>query len=347
MKLKQNHRTKEWSASYWADGRKTIRLGTTTHREAKARADELGLERTEFLAKANRKLALKHPSRLGDTPGKIPQMREFLEEWEDHMVKNATPPSTIASRRQAASLFLDYSKLWQAPVHMIGDDAVRDWINAKGKANLTTRKNRLHHLRSMFRYANSKGHVTGNPAELVAVNHRLLDQSQLLTTRKDSITREEYEHALDHVHDPFLRWFLVVGYWTGMRAGDIASLEWRNFSVPSHIEVFTGKTGKAIHLNLDVPQTGSGAVIRECLSIPPSGEQNHLFPFHAMRYSRAQGRVLLSKHFSSAMRSLGIDKTAHCLRRSFARRLEADGIAIEDISIAMGHSNKRTTEGYL
>ncbi|WMJ87476.1 tyrosine-type recombinase/integrase [Anaerocolumna sp. MB42-C2] len=81
-------------------------------------------------------------------------------------------------------------------------------------------------------------------------------------------------------------------------------------------------------------------------------EVKKLSPDSEYLFTQANGEKMTSRSFNYWLekycRDAGITfKSSHCIRRTFARRLYAKGMPLEEISVYMGHEDSNTTKGYI
>ena len=81
-------------------------------------------------------------------------------------------------------------------------------------------------------------------------------------------------------------------------------------------------------------------------------EVKKLSPEREYLLTQANGERMTSRSFNYWLekycRDAGITfKSSHCIRRTFASRLYAEGMPLEEISVYMGHEDTDTTKGYI
>lgn len=81
-------------------------------------------------------------------------------------------------------------------------------------------------------------------------------------------------------------------------------------------------------------------------------EVKKLSPESKYLFTQANGERMTSRSFNYWLekycRDAGITfKSSHCIRRTFASRLYAKGMPLEEISVYMGHEDTDTTKGYI
>ncbi len=81
-------------------------------------------------------------------------------------------------------------------------------------------------------------------------------------------------------------------------------------------------------------------------------EVKKLSPESAYLFTQTNGERMTSRSFNYWLekycRDAGVTfKSSHCIRRTFASRLYAQGMPLEEISVYMGHEDTDTTKGYI
>ena len=178
-------------------------------------------------------------------------------------------------------------------------------------------------------------------------------------TKKDRLTMEEiHEIANLHIEKDILLFhvrnaFLFSFYCAGIRVGDLIQLKWKN--VETILDYQMGKTQQYRRLKL-VRQAKEILEIYQSLDNQPT---DFIFPFLCSNTDYSS-KVFLHKQVGSKSsqinrnlkilaRKTEISKniSSHLARHSFADIARKKGIAIYDISKALGHSSIRVTEKYL
>lgn len=236
----------------------------------------------------------------------------------------------------------------QKPVTVLTEAALDRFINTKEDVKLATRKQRMSAVRSYFKFCSAQGYCVGNPAGLAGVRLNTLTHDQKEPGVREPYTAEEYNLVAAEA-DGFWRWAVPLGYWTGMRLTDIATLEWASFTDRNEVVVWTRKTGARIALPLSDPLVGAGVLVPLLMELTMEHMHNRQFCFPKERtvVLDPMKRAKLSVQFGRLAGSCGIEKTFHCLRHSFATRLAATGKSVVDIGRLLGHSNTATTQGYI
>jgi hypothetical protein len=99
---------------------------------------------------------------------------------------------------------------------------------------------------------------------------------------------------------------------TGMRLGDIATLEWTAFDTEGHVTWKADKTNKVHTMEV-------GKRVANMLTDIPANDPTWVFPEQVAIQRDIKRRSLLPMRFSRLCASLGIEgKSFHCLRHTFA-----------------------------
>ena len=325
-----------------SDGKeKSTLLGVTQLDEAKLLVKELKIAEMEHAAKLDI-LSREVYSKLTTGSNKY---LDVVHEFRSHRKKIATSPSTlntfVAIYRQFAR---DY-KYEKSEISDVSEKHIYDFINRGDKTTLANRKLRLTALNSLFKYSVAKGYTQINPASLVRVDKSMLSHKQKEKTERKPFTKWEFEQIQKNA-PYFFKQAAEISYWTGLRLGDICSLEWDSIS-PKSLIVWTTKRDKRVRIPLGHDLFGGGQLI-DCFKSIKKEDKQYCFPeWHAIN-ANPRTRSKPSVYFSRLLdRLLIADKSFHCLRHSFTTRLFQAGVMLEDIGKIVGHSDTKTTEGYI
>ena len=148
---------------------------------------------------------------------------------------------------------------------------------------------------------------------------------------------EEEKRLLENA-SPFLQDLIIFGLNTGMRVGEIFSLQWSYVELEKGVlNVFAPKTGKT----RAVPINAEAKRVLEAWAL---GRKNE-FVFY--NYDTGKPFVDLKAGFALACRKAGISGvTWHTLRHTFASRLVDRGADIVTVQQLLGHSTVTVTMRY-
>lgn len=325
------------------DGRK--HTSTTRATDRRVAAKVLGrskITELELAAKANALTADSLTKIMAGRKVSVDNAVEGWREWAEskHAVNTFNTYSTMVN--QMVSEF----QLNGQPFNRLTFQEINAFVNdADESVKFSTRKVRLAAISSLMNYASAQGYCIGNHARLVTVNRRALTHAQNEPEARRPFTFEEYERAYRRL-DGFWKAAIAIGYWTGMRISDVATLEWTQITA-KEIIAWTRKTGQRIALPLMDPMIGGGVLMPVIIDLMMGRRRSPRFCFPKQAYYIMEGGTGLSRDFTSLLRGFGLyDLSFHCLRHSFAHRLQKDGRSLEEIGRLLGHSNTDTTRVY-
>ena len=353
MKLIKDQETGIYSVRFkGADGKTHLRTTKTTSKgDAMIVVEQAGVAKLEMAAKAN---ALTAETVTAIVAGRKITAATATDQWLDWLRTNREI-STVTNHGYYVAAWLERldAKTW--PIARLTEQHVDSFINEKSEATAATRGSRLAAIRSFFLFCSARGYIVGNPAALVEVRLRDLTHEQKEPKKRLPITADEYRQImawptveLDTALGRFMHAATAIGYWTGLRLSDIASLEWPCFN-GTELIVWTGKRDKRVALPLSDPLIGSGELKMILLGVAEDARPGarYLFPDAHKIATDPTDRAKLSVYYGRLLERIGIEgKSFHCLRHAFVTRLKKAGVTIEEIGRVVGHSNTRTTEGY-
>jgi integrase len=272
-----------------------------------------------------------------------------LAEWVTWR-SNAAAPNTVRTQELCLRQFLKRIDAMKWPVNRLTFELLDDFVNAKDDpTGASNRSIRVASLRSFFTLLTAKAYYVGNPAAMVEVRMNNLSHEQKEKIPRVPFSEREFRHVVAHTTG-FWNAAVRLAYWAGLRLTDIACMEWASVS-PDEVIVWTRKTHTRVALPVSDPLLGGGDL--RCLFfelMEHNRDKEYVFPEERETALDPAKRAKHSVYFSRQLSALGIEgKSFHCLRHSFATRLDKAGKTIEDIGRVMGHSPKgaEVTKGYI
>ena len=284
-------------------------------------------------------------------------IEKALPKYQEWMEAIGKAPKTIHNNITTINAWMLFSKTAEMAPADISEKYIGRWINnPKDEAGARTRAVNLASLRVFFRFLVSKGWSDHDPAALVRVNMDNLDHEQKETKERTPFTPEEIKLVLKELEkkgDHFWMFAVRISAEIGLRLGDICEMEWNSFNKPGKAIVWTGKRDKRI----EVPISGK---LEQMVAEIPVQEGKYMFPLERSMHRDPHRRAALSVRFTRLVQKLGIEgKSFHDLRhmaatRNFnkadkaelAKKL-AETLTLEQIAGLLGHSNIKTTKGYI
>ena len=196
-------------------------------------------------------------------------------------------------------------------------------------------------LKAGFNLAIKYGYVKTNPFVYVK-------QIKEIQKEKMVFTHDEIQRLLDVVDIPILRYFILIGIYTGMRLGEILNLEWNDILLGQrqikilNKENYITKTGKI----RTVP------ISDKLLVTLVEMKQNHReignsFLFQSYKW-KPFDKSFITRKFKYFVKKAELNESLHFhnLRHSFITELLRKGVSIYKVQKLAGHSSVKTTEGY-
>jgi integrase len=157
--------------------------------------------------------------------------------------------------------------------------------------------------------------------------------------RRNRVLKPEEEQKLLSCAPPLLRDFILIAVYSGMRLGEILSLQWQHVDLERGYINVTAENAKGKRIR-PIP---INPVVRAVLAGIPHGKPND------MVLMRSEGKPVktLYKIWGKALREAGItDLRIHDLRRTAASRLLNLDVHLVAIQEILGHRSCDTTRRY-
>ena len=196
-------------------------------------------------------------------------------------------------------------------------------------------------LKTSFNLAMKYNYVKTNPFVYVK-------QIKEVQKEKMVFTQEEIQRLLDVVDIPILKYFILIGIYTGMRLGEILNLEWNDILFEQRLikilnkDNYTIKTGKV----RTVP------ISDKLLIVLMEMKQICLEPTKSFLFQSYNGKPFdksfITRKFKYFVKRAGLNESLHFhnLRHSFITELLRKEVSIYKVQKLAGHASVKTTEGY-
>ncbi len=233
--------------------------------------------------------------------------------------------------------------------------AVRSFLAAMTRDGIgaTSRSRALSAVRSLFRYACREGILDHNPARGVRA-------PKLPKPLPRHLRPGETEDLLEarEGQDPLAlrdRALLELLYASGLRVGELVSLDWRDIDLPARLLRVVGKGGKERMVPFGRPATAalqSWLAVWEgvraqgaALGLAADGEEEPIFlNYRGGRLTARSVRRVVDRAVDAAGIARGVHP--HTLRHTFATHLLEGGADLRAIQELLGHSSLATTQRY-
>lgn len=235
-------------------------------------------------------------------------------------------------------LFLDYvSELgltYLDEVELSHLEQYKSKLMKSGKPK--TAKNHLTTIASMLNHAVELDYTHKNPAK----NKKLMRFSQIQKNKVRFLSKDEIKLILNAVKDTFLYELVLCGMYTGMRRGELISLEFE-----------------------DIDYKRKLIYVRNKEEFQTKSRKERVFPMHKKLFklfnkkkngycfTRDQGvrlnKDVVTRTFTDIVHKLELnDVTLHTLRHSFISHSLMSGVSIWEVAQWVGHSTSHMTELY-
>ncbi len=272
----------------------------------------------------------------------------LVHEFEAWMLTASNKsPNTINATMSTINAFMSSTDTKDRAPQDLTEGDLKRYIDRNDETKLASRNVQLCHLRQLWGWMIQNSYTTKNLAKLVKVDKRKLSHESKEKKVRLPFDNDEYQRLLavvDKAKNPFWKAATRIGHITGLRLGDVATLEWATFATAGVLVVHTRKTGK----RLEFPMTDDLLLIMLELQNDPE-DNKYVFPGPRLTYIAPDSRAQLSVQFSRLCQKAGIEgKTFHNLRHGRASEIyEQSGGDITAVQAALGHSDAKTSEGYV
>lgn len=243
-------------------------------------------------------------------------------------------------------------------MELVTETAIRGYLDflTTNNRSARTRSQVLTAIRRLGRWAVGEGLLRRNPAQAIEPPTIVTGAPRELTIEQRYVLKNRVELS----GSKRLAAIFGLGYWAGLRIGEIAQLRLADCEVNQRSGVITvrdSKGGKTRTLDL---HNQARRALHDYLSIKEGSspemrdvESAYLFTSQRAGYLRRQGRpdhltargiehlwTTLKDQATQEEWSLIADITFHDLRHDFAHRARAAGWGLEEIAVYLGHQTR-------
>jgi len=285
-------------------------------------------------------------------------MRPLIQRWLEHLDgERALSPHTLRAYEGDLVGFLDFlgRDFLAKPIASIAPGevdalAVRSFLASLTKRGLSRRSQgrALAAVRGFFRWAAREGIVPANPAQGIRT-------PKAPKTLPRHLRPGEIESLLEapDATEPMGRRdraLLELLYATGLRVGELVSLDWPDLDLAGRTLRVLGKGNKERMVPFG---REAERALREWLALweplrdpadPEGGEEPVFLSSRGRRLGDRQVRRILDRHTAAAALAAGVHP--HTLRHTFATHLLENGADLRSIQELLGHSSLSTTQKY-
>jgi integrase/recombinase XerC len=290
-------------------------------------------------------------------------MRRLIHRFLEHIQgERNLSPNTGRAYEGALVRFLDFLSrdfLGKAPEDIRPEEvdamAVRSFLASLTRDGLakSSQGQMLSAVRSLFRFACREGTLTANPAQTVRTpkvpktlprHLRPGEVENLLEAPSGGESNDERLGRRDQA-------ILELLYATGLRVGELVSLDWRAIDLSARVLRVRGKGGKERMVPFGRPAADAlrhWLEVWESLRAGATGEDPESEPvflnFRGGRLTDRSIRNIIDRWVDSAAVARGVHP--HTLRHTFATHLLEAGADLRTIQELLGHASLSTTQKY-
>jgi integrase/recombinase XerC len=284
-------------------------------------------------------------------------MRELIEDFLEHSsLERNLSPHTLRAYRGDLERFLvflarDYLNVEPAAVAVadVEPAAVRAFLAAMTRDGLarSSQGRTLSAVRSLFRFACLTGRIGANPAAGVRTPKK--DKTLPRHLRPGEVERVLEAPSADLPLDRRDRALLELLYATGLRVGELVSLDWRDLDLGARVLRVVGKGGKERMVPFGKPAAQAlGTWLADwerLVDLAATGGDEPVFlDRRGTRLGDRSVRRIVDRHTAAAGVPAGVHP--HTLRHTFATHMLEEGADLRTIQELLGHSSLATTQRY-
>lgn len=235
----------------------------------------------------------------------------------------------------------------------IEPEAVRSFLAHMTRSGLSRRSQgrALSAVKSALRWACERGHLSHNPAAGIKTpkQEKTLPRHLRPGEIEDLV---EAPAAQQGALDDRNRALLELLYATGLRVGELVSLDWYDLDLKGRVLRVIGKGGK--ERMVPFGETAAEALknwrrhwaeVRSAADAVPPADDDAVFLHHrGGRLSARSVRRVIDRYSAEAGLAIGVHP--HTLRHTFATHLLEQGADLRTIQELLGHSSLATTQKY-
>lgn len=286
-------------------------------------------------------------------------LHDLLDEWFKDYVKVYCKPLTQYNYDQMIRLHIKPS-IGDLKIKTISAKIIQDFLKSKSDEGLSNGyvRNMRGVLQNAFNYAITPcEYIKSNPVTFIKIKYKSEEPKKELKC----LTSDQFQQILDsHTRTTsYFKIFLYIGWYTGMRKGEISALTWDDVDFENK-RISINKTSYKLNGKwyTNSPKTKSSyrtilvgdtlidilkdwkqkqiRIAKELEVEPPELVATN-YKLQQISYSIVESRCRL------IYKKTGIDFHFHLLRHTHATLLLQNGASIKDVQARLGHSSMNTT----
>ena len=349
-----------WWIGWRVNGRQFLKSTSESERK---RAEEK-LNEQEFLERTKQqgRLTEEFISSLTGKPLFTLSLRSAIEDWLSEC-RGSTATATVKKYRDLANDLLQFLKATEkAPaLRDVTTAEVLAFLSQKRKSATASTVNLSRKiLSSFFIRALKLGFINSNPVLPIKSFKASRDEKQ----QRRAFTIQELKLIYDKAPSLFWRYMVLGGFYTGLRLGDLITLQWGLVDFPVNmLRVTAAKTGRLLQIPLAGPFR---AVLQDIAKLGTGKASEPIWPEEAARYREHGSKVFSPRFYDEVLAPCGLvpprnHKAAkqgrgakrelpgisfHSLRHSFVSFLKATGGNQAVAKELAGHSSDLIADTY-
>ena len=264
-----------------------------------------------------------------------------LQTFQTDFLTYSSGVHTEKTQRHFKVAFKEFCRvIGDLPLQRIGIREIEQFLSVKkAEASDWTARKYYTALASAFEKAIDWNFLSVNP-------FRKVPKPKGKETYPLFFSRTEFEHLLSFIIDKDFRELCITALFTGVRLGELLSLEWSDIDFPQRMATIQNKdtfqTKSKRNRVLPLNDTLFAVLIKR--RTDALNETGYVFHRRGMKLKED----FVSKTFKGYVKLSGLNPTLHfhSLRHSFASWLVQDGVSIYAVKELLGHSDVKTTQVY-
>lgn len=281
-------------------------------------------------------------------------------EWLDYKSAICNSKNTILRHKQHYRKYFKNSILNNMELHRVNEIILEKECNRIIREFNLSRKewtNAKTILKGMFTYALRKKYIKENPLDAVQI---LVKFKQVVkkTGKSETYNTEELDQLNAYLDEKFLKTqdlsFMAVklNFLMGLRVGELVAIKWTDICDENQLHIVREEIRDQENGALEVVEHTKTNTDRFVALIPKAldilskikHDGEYIFIRDGERITSRQINYVLEKY---AERKGVRTKRSHKMRKTYASKLNANGVLLDCIREQLGHSNLQTTLGYI
>lgn len=283
----------------------------------------------------------------------------FLE-WIEYKKTVTESSNTMKRYIQHYNRYFGASVLQNKKIKVLDEILLETECNRIVKENNLPRKewtNIKTILNGMFRYAIRKKYIEENLADkiVISVKFRQVVKKTGKTETYNSDELDDLNKYLDSMYaetEDTVYLAVKLNFLIGLRVGELVALRWSDWTDINHLHIMREEIRNQDTGNYEVVEHTKTNQDRFVILVPKalkilnkiSHESDYIFVRNGQRITARQIAYVLEKY---AERQGVPTKSTHKMRKTYASRLNANGVPLDAIREQLGHSSLSTTLGYI